>query len=85
MDCGGEDKTVVSTAGGLVWYDDDGAAAGKVEGSGWKLTVSGLKGGHSGSNIDKGAGQCEQNCGPLPLRSWSKPSWRSGSRIGTVG
>ena len=60
MDCGGEDKTVVSTAGGLVCTMTMVRPQESFEGSGWKLTVSGLKGGHSGSNIDKELGNANK-------------------------
>ena len=60
MDCGGEDKTAVSTAGGLVCTMTRVRPQEKWDGSGWKLTVSGLKGGHSGGNIDKELGNANK-------------------------
>lgn len=60
MDCGGEDKTAVSTAGGLVCTMTIVRPKQKVKSAGWRISVKGLKGGHSGSNIDKELGNANK-------------------------
>lgn len=60
MDCGGEDKTVVTTAGGLVCTLSASPAMSANADPGYRLIVSGLKGGHSGGSIDKELGNANK-------------------------
>ena len=60
LDCGGETKTAVSTAGGLCCTLTHVSAMQKHGDSGWQLEVSGLLGGHSGSNINKERGNANK-------------------------
>lgn len=60
MDCGGEDKTVVSTAGGQLVTLTKKSAKQNNTWPCYKVKVEGLLGGHSGGNIDKERGNANK-------------------------